>query len=130
MLNVLQLVLLSVIFGGMVTFQVLFAPLVFIKIKIDVARPFIREFFPFYYLYFSLFSLLYLVVSLLIGDNIQAMIGGGSLVGFLISRQVLMPMTNTASDNDQKSKFDLLHRTTVLINSLQLMAFFAALLFI
>lgn len=114
----------------MVTFQVLFAPLVFIKIKIDVARPFIREFFPFYYLYFSLFSLLYLVVSLLIGDNIQAMIGGGSLVGFLISRQVLMPMTNTASDNDQKSKFDLLHRTTVLINSLQLMAFFAALLFI
>jgi hypothetical protein len=39
MLDVLQLVLLSVIFGGMVTFQILFAPLVFIKIKIDVARP-------------------------------------------------------------------------------------------
>jgi hypothetical protein len=39
-------------------------------------------------------------------------------------------MANTASDNDQKSKFDMLHRTTVLINTLQLMAFFAALLFI
>lgn len=76
MLDVLQLVLLSIIFGGMVTFQILFAPLVFIKIKIDVARPFIRAFFPFYYLYFALFSLLYLVVSLLTGDNFQAMIGG------------------------------------------------------
>ena len=130
MLDVLQLVLLSVIFGGMVTFQVLFAPLVFIKIKIDVARPFIRAFFPFYYLYFAFFSLLYLVVSLLIGDNLQTMIGGGSLLGFLISRQVLMPMANTASDNEQKSKFDMLHRATVLINTLQLIAFFAALLFI
>ncbi len=66
MLDVLQLVLLSVIFGGMVTFQILFAPLVFIKIKIDVARPFIRAFFPFYYLYFALFSLLYLSLILIL----------------------------------------------------------------
>jgi hypothetical protein len=125
MLDVIQLLLLSVIFGGMVTFQILFAPLVFIKLKMDIARPFIRAFFPFYYLYFALLSLLYFVVSLVVGDNLQAMIGGASLAGFLISRQVLMPMANTATDTNQQSKFDVLHKATVLINTLQLIAFFA-----
>lgn len=130
MLDTIQLVLLSVIFGGMVTFQILFAPLVFIKLGIDTARPFIRAFFPFYYLYFSIFSFAYLIVCLLVGDGIQAIIAGVALVGFLISRQILMPMANAASDNSQKSKFDLLHRGTVLINTLQLAAFFSALVLV
>ncbi|GAC29477.1 DUF4149 domain-containing protein [Brumicola pallidula] len=130
MLDTLQLVLLSVIFGGMVTFQILFAPLVFIKLSIDTARPFIRAFFPFYYLYFSIFSFAYLIVCLLEGDGIQAIIAGVALVGFLISRQILMPMANAASDNNQKSKFDLLHRGTVVINTLQLVAFFSALVLV
>ena len=130
MLDTIQLVLLSVIFGGMVTFQILFAPLVFIKLSIDTARPFIRAFFPFYYLYFSIFSFAYLIVCLLEGDGIQAIIAGVALVGFLISRQILMPMANAASDNNQKSKFDLLHRGTVVINTLQLVAFFSALVLV
>ncbi|MFT4654103.1 MAG: hypothetical protein ACJA0G_000692 [Kangiellaceae bacterium] len=130
MLDALQLVILSVIFGGMVTFQVLFAPLVFIKLNIDIARPFIRAFFPFYYVYFAFLSLAYLMVSLVAANTTQAIIAGVSFIGFVISRQVLMPMANTASDNKQKSKFDLLHRTTVLINTLQLGAFFTALVLI
>ena len=128
MLDTVQLILLSVIFGGMVTFQILFAPLVFIKLGITSARPFIRAFFPFYYLYFSFFSFTFLIFSLLAGEHIEAIIGGVSLLGFLISRQVLMPMANAASDTGQKSKFDIVHKTTVLINTLQLVAFFIALL--
>ena len=62
------------------------------------------------------------------GEHIEAIIGGVSLLGFLISRQVLMPMANAASDTGQKSKFDIVHKTTVLINTLQLVAFFIALL--
>jgi hypothetical protein len=127
-LDTVQLILLSVIFGGMVTFQILFAPLVFIKLGINSARPFIRAFFPFYYLYFSFFSFTFLIFSLLAGEHIEAIIGGVSLLGFLISRQVLMPMANAASDTGQKSKFDIVHKTTVLINTLQLVAFFIALL--
>jgi hypothetical protein len=127
-LDTVQLILLSVIFGGMVTFQILFAPLVFIKLGINSARPFIRAFFPFYYLYFSFFSFAFLIFSLLAGEHIEAIIGGVSLLGFLISRQVLMPMANAASDTGQKSKFDIVHKTTVLINTLQLVAFFIALL--
>jgi hypothetical protein len=127
-LDTVQLVLLSIIFGGMITFQILFAPLVFIKLGIDSARPFIRAFFPFYYLYFSCFSFAFLIFSLLVGEHIEAIIGGVSLLGFIISRQVLMPIANAASDNGQKSKFDIVHKTTVLINTLQLVAFFIALL--
>jgi len=130
MLDTIQLVLLSVIFGGMVTFQILFAPLVFIKLGIDTARLFIRAFFPFYYLYFCIFSFAYLIVCLLAGDHIQAIIAGVALGGFLISRQVLMPMANAASDSNQKSKFDVLHRATVVINTLQLVAFFSALVLV
>ncbi|MFT5996916.1 MAG: hypothetical protein ACI9RV_002526, partial [Glaciecola sp.] len=74
MLDALQLVILSVIFGGMVTFQVLFAPLVFIKLNIDIARPFIRAFFPFYYVYFAFLSLAYLMVSLVAANTTQAII--------------------------------------------------------
>jgi hypothetical protein len=62
----------------------------------------------------------------LIGNNFEAIIGGAALAGFLISRQVLMPMANTATDNQQQSKFDVLHKATVLINTLQLIAFFIA----
>lgn len=127
MLDALQIILLSVLFGGMVTFQILFAPLVFIKLNIDIARPFIRAFFPFYYMYFAIFSFAYLIVSLVAAEPIQAIIAGASLSGFLVARQVLMPMANAASDNNRKSKFDMLHRATVAINTVQLGAFFIAL---
>jgi hypothetical protein len=130
MLDTLQLLLLAIIFGGMVTFQVLFAPLVFIKLGIETARPFIRAFFPFYYLYFAALSLLYLIVSIAAQDNVQAIIAGASLLGFIVSRQILMPMANKASDQDQKTKFDKLHRATVIINTLQLGAFLVVLVLI
>jgi hypothetical protein len=122
-LDTVQLILLSVIFGGMVTFKILFAPLVFIKLGINSARHFISAFFPFDYLYFSFLSFAFLIFSLLSGEHIEAIIGGISLLGFIISRQVLMPMANAASDDGQKSKFDIVHKTTVSINTLQLVAF-------
>jgi hypothetical protein len=130
MLDTLQLLLLAIIFGGMVTFQVLFAPLVFIKLGIETARPFIRAFFPFYYLYFAALSLLYFIVSIAAQDNVQAIIAGASLLGFIVSRQILMPMANKASDQDQKAKFDKLHRATVIINTVQLGAFLVVLVLV
>lgn len=130
MLDTLRLLLLAIIFGGMVTFQVLFAPLVFIKLGIETARPFIRAFFPFYYLYFAALSLLYFIVSIAAQDNVQAIIAGASLLGFIVSRQILMPMANKASDQDQTAKFDKLHRATVIINTVQLGAFLVVLVLI
>ena len=62
--------IITLILGGMVAFQLLFAPLVFIKLDMQIARPFIRNFFPFYYLYFGILSLAGLALSLISGSYI------------------------------------------------------------
>ena len=108
------------ILGDMVAFQLLFAPLVFIKLDMQIARPFIRNFFPFYYLYFGILSLVGLALSLISGSYIEKITIGLCAIGFVISRQFLMPLANNATDNGNKKRFDLYHRATVLINTLQL----------
>ena len=42
MLEFIQFLVVAIILGGMVAFQVLFTPLIFIKLPNDVARPFSR----------------------------------------------------------------------------------------
>ena len=121
--------LLSIIIGGMITFQVLFAPLIFVKLETKTARAFIRQFFPFYYIYFGLLTLASLVVAVYLNRSTDGIVLAVSLAGSIISRQCLMPKANTASDEGNKSRFDLLHRLTVLINTLQLVAICYLILF-
>ncbi|WP_269519629.1 hypothetical protein [Alteromonas sp. BMJM2] len=111
-----------VIIGGMVTFQALFAPLIFIKLPIEVARPFIRTFFPFYYLYFGALSLLATASAIMSNHCQVAWLIAPVTLGFIISRQILMPLANHATDNQREKKFQLYHRLTVLINTVQLVA--------
>jgi hypothetical protein len=113
---------LVVTLGGMVTFQALFAPLVFIKLPSDVARPFIRKFFPFYYLYFGALSAIATVAAAVDTRWEQVFILVPVTLSFVISRQILMPLANEATDSQQNSKFQLYHRLTVLINTVQLVA--------
>jgi hypothetical protein len=131
MLEFIQLLIVAVIVGGMVTFQVLFAPLIFIKLPNDVARPFIRKFFPFYYLYFGILSIAlcgiaYLMleqsfgISLLVTFAITA-------IGFVVSRQVFMPLANRATDQERQADFTRYHRITVMINTVQLIMMVVAL---
>ena len=123
MISVALGVTLAIIVGGMITFQVLFAPLVFIQLKATIARPFIRQFFPYYYLYFGLLALLSCVLGILIGWNEQALMLVLCLVGFIVSRQILMPAANRASDKSETRRFSWLHRATVLINTAQLIVY-------
>lgn len=102
------------------TFQALFAPLVFIKLPSDVARPFIRKFFPFYYLYFGALSAIATVAAAVDTRWEQVFILVPVTLGFVISRQILMPLANEATDSQQNGKFQLYHRLTVLINTVQL----------
>ena len=124
MISVALGVTLAIIVGGMITFQVLFAPLVFTQLKAKIARPFIRQFFPYYYLYFGLLALLSCVFGLLIGWNKQALMLVLCLAGFIVSRQILMPAANRASDKGETRRFSWLHRGTVLINTAQLTVYF------
>ncbi|MFQ3192224.1 MAG: hypothetical protein ACI936_003376 [Paraglaciecola sp.] len=126
MVEYIQFLIVAVILGGMLAFQVLFAPLIFIKLPSDVARPFIRKFFPFYYLYFGILSLVLVVIAyLLLGQDFGVLLlvlYAASAVGFIFSRQVLMPLANKATDEGRQADFSRYHRITVLINTLQLIA--------
>lgn len=126
MLEYIQLLIVAVILGGMIAFQVLFAPLIFIKLPSDVARPFIRKFFPFYYLYFGILSIALVGIAyLLLSQDFGVwllLVYTASTLGFIISRQVFMPLANKATDDGRQADFSRYHRITVLINTLQLIA--------
>ena len=113
---------LALIFGGMMAFQLLFAPLLFIKLEMAIARKFIRAFFPFYYLYFGFLTVLACGASYSLNYNLATVTLFTCTLGFLVSRQILMPMANAATDAANKARFDLSHRLTVLINTVQLIA--------
>lgn len=125
MLHFVEAILLATLFGGMVTFQLLFAPLVFIKIEMAIARPFIRAFFPWYYVYFGLLTLLLTGISYLTANTWLHIVAAASLLGFIVSRQVLMPLANKATDNGNQQQFKIYHMATVLINTCQLLGFIA-----
>ncbi len=131
MLEYIQLLVVAVILGGMVAFQVLFAPLIFIKLPNDVARPFIRKFFPFYYLYFGILSIaLAGIAYLLLGQDFGVwllVVYTASALGFIVSRQVFMPLANKATDDGRQADFNRYHRITVLINTVQLITMMVAL---
>jgi hypothetical protein len=126
MLEYIQFLVVAIILGGMVAFQILFAPLIFIKLPSDVARPFIRKFFPFYYLYFGILSIALVGIAyLLLGQDFGVwllVVYTASAVGFIVSRQVFMPLANKATDEGRQADFSRYHRITVLINTLQLLA--------
>lgn len=131
MLEYTQFAILAIIIGGMVTFQLLFAPMVFIKLDNEVARPFIRKFFPFYYLYFAALSLLLTISAyFLFGqkhDIALIILYAFTCLGFVISRQIFMPLANKATDEKRQKDFDRYHRMTVAINTLQLVLMLIAL---
>ncbi len=144
MLDYVQIVVTSMIVGGMLSFQILFAPLVFIKLKSEQARPFIRSFFPYYYLYFAFLSLLLVVIdgSFVFVDSLADQVANTItavllfltsiivFIGFVISRQILMPRANKATDEGRSEDFTRYHRLTVLVNTVQLIIMLTYLWFI
>ncbi len=124
MLEVAYLVTLAIIFGGMVSFQLLFAPMVFTQLSTTAARGFVRAFFPFYYLFFAMFSSLAMGLAFLRRDTTGSMALLACALGFIVSRQVLMPAANAAADSGQARRFRRIHNATVVVNTVQLALLF------
>ena len=117
----------------MLFFSVVMAPLIFIKLDIEVAGPFVRAVFPWYYLMVILLAAL--------GAGLIAAdwpLNAGLLVLVTLStlycRQILMPGINDyrdralAGEDGSNKKFDRLHRRSEILNALQLLAVFAVLI--
>ena len=118
------------LWGGMLFFAAVYAPLIFLRLDPETAGRFIRQVFPAYYMAMGVTSLV-AALALLVVDRDAVADAVAMLVvcaGFWLARQGLMPLVNRARDahlaGDSAAgiRFDRLHRTSVAINAVQLLA--------
>ena len=127
MSNAFALFSVATLFGGMIFFAAVMAPLVFTKLPPEHAGRFIRHVFPVYYLFVAIASAL-AAASLALGRTTDAAIMAASALLTVWLRQGLMPMINRRSDAVQagdrsaKKGFDAMHRLSVALNVAQIIA--------
>ena len=110
----ISLLITAFLFGGMLLFSVGFGPLVLKNLEGSVARLFIRNTFPHFYLFVLVSSFLAAVTVFTTAPAVSVAL----LVIFfttLPARQILMPAINLASDEGDRKKFKLLHALSVAI---------------
>ena len=124
MLLISQL-LTAALFGSMLFFSFVMAPLIFTQLDEATAGRFIRAVFPWYYVVLGKLSML-AGILLFLAAPLEAgvMLGIASLA--LFSRQILMPRINRLrdraleGDREADRQFNHLHRLSVAINMVQL----------
>ena len=113
------------ILGFMIFFPIVVAPSVFKNFNEKQSSVFLRSFFPKYYLFGIIITLIGIFVSAFEKDFIIVFSFSLIFLGFVFSRQYLTPLINKAKDeikyNDlSKVKFERLHKFSVIINILQI----------
>ena len=133
LLGIMSVITEATLFGSMAFFSCVIAPLVFIELDAETAGRFIRRLFPWYYVVIAALSLL-ATISFAFTNHISAVIMGLVFLGACISREVLMPRINHWRDemiqgnSKAEVSFNRLHRASVFINGIQLIAVFVILL--
>ena len=112
----------AAILSFMIFFPLVVATSVFKVLDEKQSSKFLRIFFPKYYLYGFVLSVIGLTLSTYYEIKLSILIFLLIMVGFIFSRQVLMPMINKAKDLEDESKFNKLHKFSVFINFLQIIA--------
>ena len=117
----------ALLFGSMMFFSAVMAPLIFIKLGGEAAGRFIRQVFPWYYLVVIVLAAVGAAALAVPRPVDAAVLGAVAAVG-VAARQVLMPMINRArdamlaGDAASKTRFSRLHRLSVWINAAQIVA--------
>lgn len=125
MTQMIALFALATLFGGMIFFVAVMAPLVFTRLPAQQAGSFIRAVFPVYYLYILITSA---IAALALAPHWEGAAMALVAVATLWLRQILMPRINNLSDAAQagdhiaKRKFDQAHRFSVAVNFAQILA--------
>ena len=110
----IALLMTSFLFGGMMLFAAGFGPIVFKNLEGDLARLFIRNTFPYFYL-FVLVSSFLAAVTVFIFVPFASMALLAIFFSTIPARQILMPAINAATDDGDWKKFKLLHALSVVI---------------
>lgn len=110
----------AAILSFMIFFPVVVATSVFKVLDEKQSSKFLRIFFPKYYLFGFVLSLTGLIIAIFDKNNMSLIVFLLIIIGFLFSRQFLMPIINKAKDHNNEKKFNILHRFSVLINFIQI----------
>jgi len=116
----LLILITAAILSFMIFFPVVVATSVFKVLDEKQSSKFLRIFFPKYYLFGFVLSLTGLIIAIFDKNNMSLIVFLLIIIGFLFSRQFLMPIINKAKDNNNEKKFNILHRVSVLINFIQI----------
>ena len=108
------------ILSFMIFFPLVVATSVFKVLDEKQSSKFLRIFFPKYYLYGFVLSVIGLTISTYYENKSSMLIFLLIMIGFIFSRQVLMPIINKAKDLNNENKFNKLHKVSVFINFLQI----------
>ena len=104
----------------MIFFPLVVATSVFKVLDEKQSSKFLRIFFPKYYFYGFVLSLVGVILSIYFENKLSILIYSFIMVGFIFSRQILTPMVNKAKDSNDEKKFNKLHKLSVFINFLQI----------
>jgi hypothetical protein len=133
MLTDAALIATAALLGGMALFSFVVAPQVFIRLPADQAGHLIQALFPWYYGFGGALAALAMLLALLGAPIVPMLLLVVILVGFLVAGLVLMPAINDArdrglmGDDAAQRRFDRLHRASVVLNALQMLAVLAVL---
>ena len=108
------------ILSFMIFFPLVVATSVFKVLDEKQSSKFLRIFFPKYYLFGFVLSLIGLLLSIYYENKSSILIFLLIMIGFIFSRQFLMPIINKAKDLNNENKFNKLHKFSVFINFLQI----------
>ena len=110
----------AAILSFMIFFPLVVATSLFKVLDEKQSSKFLRIFFPKYYLFGFVLSLIGLILSLYDENKLSILTFLLIMIGFIFSRQVLMPIINKAKDMNNENKFNKLHKLSVFINLLQI----------
>tara|TARA_Y100001947_G_C10083909_1_gene195863 strand:- start:52 stop:444 length:393 start_codon:yes stop_codon:yes gene_type:complete len=121
MLDQVAIHLTAAIFGIMVFFSFVIAPITFTVLDEENARKFIRKIFPFYYnVNLALSTLIALIYFFQKNISISFYLILFVAILFFVACYILMPLINKYRDNNLDKKFKYLHFTSVVFNFVQM----------
>lgn len=114
MIEIIALLIVALLFGGMVLYSFGFAAFLFSALPPADAGPLLRKAFPHFYL----FVLVTAAVAALLAsahDAVSALLLAVIALTTVPARQVLMPAINHATDSGATRRFKTLHGLSVLV---------------
>jgi len=119
----------AAVFGGMVFFAAVFTPLVFTRLPAEIAGAFIRQVFPVYYLAMTVGCVgAAMLLAFPLVQPVEVAILAAVAIGFMAARRLLLPRIDALRDRTRNGdaaaerRFNLMHRASVVLNTVQLLA--------